>query len=377
MSRPLRICFVAPAGYPVLAADRSVHFVGGSEVQQSFIAPELARRGYDVSMISMDYGQPEGDRVNGVRLLKMHAPDAGLPVLRFFHPRLTSLWSAMHRAEADFYYQMNAGPLTGFVARFARSKGRRMIYVAASDADFDPMLPFIRHKRDKAIYRYGVRNAHHVVAQSDRQVRMCQQAFGRDSTRINSCYHYKGAPGEQGGPIIWVATVKPLKRPELFLDLAQRLPQYNFRMIGGAAAGASHFESLQCRAKLLTNIEMTGFVPYADVDAYFDRASLLINTSKIEGFPNTFMQAWSRGIPTVSFFDAGARLNGMEVGTSVVDIDAMEHAVRAFKSGSATWHKQSMCVTEHFGRNYTVNKAVDELERIIREPTVKPNPLPD
>lgn len=363
--RPLRICFVAPAAYPVLAADRSIPFVGGAEVQQAFLAPELARRGHDVSMLSMDFGQREGDVVKGVRLLKMCAPTAGIPVLRFVHPRLTSLWCAMHRADADVYYQRAAGAGIGFVAHFARTHGRRAVYASASDRDFDPALPRIRFGRDKFLFRYGVRTVNQVVVQTERQVQLCRQAFGRDAALVRSCYRLEGNPAHFDGPIVWVGTIQPVKRPELFLDLAQRLPQYKFRLVGGATAGAAQFEALQQRANALGNVEMTGFVPYADIDVKFDGASLLINTSAAEGFPNTFLQAWSRGIPTVSFFDAGARSNGANVGVTVPDLDAMERAVLGLKSDPEHWSQHGARAAEHCRRSHSVASAVDEYERIF------------
>jgi len=358
---------VAPAGYPVLAANRSIPSVGGSEVQQSFIAPELARRGYDVSMISMDFGQREGCWVKGVRQLKMYAPKSGVPVLRFVHPRLTSLWSAMGRANADIYYLQNAGGIMGFIARFAQSHKKLAVFASASDFDFDPDLPFIRLARDKALYSYGVRNAHCVVVQNDRQMQLCRQIFKRNSVVVNSCYGFAGNPGNRDGVILWAGRVHPVKRPELFLDLAQRLPQYKFRLVGGSDAGATDFAALCNRARSLGNVEMTGFVPYADVEPYFDGASLLVNTSLGEGFPNTFMQAWSRGIPTVSFFDPGTRVNGVDVGMVVPDLDAMERALLRLKTDSTYWHEQGSRAADHFRLNYTVERTVDNYERIFQD----------
>ncbi|MCB2141254.1 hypothetical protein KQH27_00940, partial [bacterium] len=48
-----------------------------------------------------------------------------------------------------------------------------------------------------------------------------------------------------------------------------------------------------------------GFLPPAEVESILDSALVLLNTSELEGFPNTFLQAWRRGLPVISFFDPG------------------------------------------------------------------------
>src|SRR5262249_61054799 len=113
----MHLCFVAPHAWPVLSADPHIGEVGGAEVQQSILARLLAANGYRVSMICLDYGQPERLLVHGISVHKTFRADAGLPVLRFLHPRLTSTWQALAAAGAGLSHFRSASVGVSVVAR--------------------------------------------------------------------------------------------------------------------------------------------------------------------------------------------------------------------------------------------------------------------
>lgn len=364
---PRSLCFVSPFGYLLLAGDRSTPLAGGAEVQQATLAREFVRRGWRVSMVSMDFGQPDSVIVDGVTVHRMYALTAGIPGLRFFHPRLTSLWRALRRADADVYYQRIGSALTGQVAAFARVHQRNFVFAAASDMDFASGLPFIPLARDRWLYTWGIARANAVVVQSPTQRVACAAAFGHDAHVVRSCYGHAGAPARHDGVVLWVGTLKSLKRPELFVELARRLPQYRFRMVGGNRLDSQDAReaSLHALGAGLGNIEFTGFVPFVDVEAQFDGAALLVNTSVAEGFPNTFLQAWSRGMPTVSFFDPGAQIEGRMVGTVATSIDDMAQAIDALMQSNADWQQRSQDAVRYFQQNFSVGAAVDAYEAVF------------
>ena len=104
-----------------------------------------------------------------------------------------------------------------------------------------------------------------------------------------------------GAQIIWVNNLKRLKRPELYIELARRLPQYQFLMVGALPPGGRY--AAQCRAMLARapkNLTYLGFQPLDEVNRYIGASDLLLYTSVNEGFGNSFLQAWFRGVPTGS-----------------------------------------------------------------------------
>jgi glycosyltransferase involved in cell wall biosynthesis len=363
------VCFVAPNTWPVLAGDRSIPVVGGAEVQQSMVAPALARRGWRVSMITLDYGQPDRTVVKGVTVHKIYKPDAGLPVLRFVHPRLTTLWRAMKAVDADVYYQRTAAVTTGWVAQFCRMNGRRAVYAGASDVDFIPGEEDIRFARDRRIFQWGVERVHEVIVQNEAQRASLAEHYGRQGTLIPSCYAPpEGARADPAGYVLWTATVRPSKRPEMLLEIARRLPRHRFVMIGGADPGrreAEYMQSVAEAARRLPNIEVRGFVPFAEAERAFDGARVVLNTSLYEGFPNTFLQAWARGIPTLAFIDTGSRLAGEPVYDIVGDVPEAAATLDRLMRDDASWARASRRVAAHFAASHSIDAVLDRYEQVL------------
>ena len=106
------ICFVNEDNYPVLNPEYGNRYFGGASVQQTTLAREFTRRGWAVSMVCEDIGQPDGDIIDCIQVWKSFDRAAGIPALRFLYPRLYATWRALGRANADVYFQSCANVLT-------------------------------------------------------------------------------------------------------------------------------------------------------------------------------------------------------------------------------------------------------------------------
>jgi glycosyltransferase involved in cell wall biosynthesis len=178
-----------------------------------------------------------------------------------------------------------------------------------------------------------------------------------------------GKPAANGsGCILWVSTIRKLKRPELFLDLAEALPKHQFRMIGGPGDGErALFESIESRASNMRNVRFLGFLPFLETEEQFDRTRLFVNTSDSEGFPNTFLQAWARGIPTVSFVDAGARLDGEPIGLRVASLEEMVATVAGLASDDQLRLEEGRRCAAYVESNHSPDKIVALYEQIFED----------
>jgi glycosyltransferase involved in cell wall biosynthesis len=359
------ICFVAPHAWPVLSRDPHIKVMGGAEVQQSILARLFVANGYRVSMITIDFGQPDRSVVDGVTVHKTFAPEAGVPVLRFLHPRITSMWRKLREVDADIYYCRSASIWLWLVTEFCRRNGKRSLYAGASDVDFLPGIGGqIRYARDRGLYRRGLAAADAIVAQNEAQRASCRTHYGREAVVIPSCYELPaGRRPVERDCVLWVAMVQESKRPELLLDLAARLPQRRFVMIGGPRPGTEAFyERIRARAATLPNVEFKGFLPLAQAEPWFDRARVFVNTSVYEGMPNTFLQAWARGVPTLATVDVGAP----GAYTMFQDCDRAADEIQALFTDELRWRERSAACRGYFAQKYAPETVLEQYGEVFQ-----------
>lgn len=96
--------------------------------------------------------------------------------------------------------------------------------------------------------------------------------------------------------ILWLARLVWYKRPDLFVKLARALPSFQFVMVGSGPLE----EQVQRLARHTRNITLLGAVTHDEAERLCGEASVFVNTSLFEGFPNTLLECAARETPFVS-----------------------------------------------------------------------------
>jgi glycosyltransferase involved in cell wall biosynthesis len=366
----MKICFVGLDNLPVLAPEFSGHSIGGEQVQQTLLARAFYRRGHEVSMVVYDYGQADLATWDGITTHKTHREWAGIPVLRFIYPRWTSLWAALRRVNADIYYTSCAGMHLGLLAMFCSRYGGKVVFRVAHDSDCDPKNLLIQYWRDKKLYEYGLRHANGVLVQSDQQQRMMLQNYGLHAAVAEMLVDTPQKKVHRDVDVLWVNNLRQFKRPDILLDLARRLPQLNFHMIGGPQPGFGElFETIRCEAAGIHNLTFHGAVPYHQMDEKYAGARVFVNTSDSEGFPNSYLQAWIRGTPVVAFFDPDAVIQREGLGHAASSPDQMEKLVLDLVEDTQLWSTVSRRCVEYMsvvhGEDRIVSQYSDMFESLV------------
>lgn len=219
------------------------------------------------------------------------------------YPYAPGLVRLLNRTRPDVIYQRCAMSLTGAAAWYSKKNGCPFFFHIASDRDVQAPGSFCRHPveiPEMAMARYGIRQAGAIIAQTNQQAAMLKKNYGRKGIVIPNGHPVpKSCNKDRRKPLVlWIGNWKQVKQPQLFIRLAKNLRQFpRLRIV--MAGRTEGWESLAAQARGL-GIEVIGEVSNRRINDLLEEAHLLINTSKYEGFSNTFIQAWMRKVPVAS-----------------------------------------------------------------------------
>jgi len=282
---------------------------GGAEYRLCLTAQSLAELGHDVYYVCTSPDTAEWSH-EAVHVIPMKTRTFSRRFGRNYFLYRSDILSALNRIRPDVIYQSVACAFTGIAAFYAKKNDCRMVWHIASERDVwrgrltsfrTALFDFI----DKRWTAYGIRSADLIIGQARYQDRLLATHYGRDCDLVIGTPHAIPIdPIVKTGPttIIWVANLKPLKQPELFLRLVRELDGCEagrFVMIGRPADGP-YQRRLEREMVGLKNFSYLRERPMLEVNQTLMRSHVLVNTSQYEGFPNTFIQAWFRRVPVVS-----------------------------------------------------------------------------
>lgn len=300
-NKKIRICFVSLNSY-LLLKENNQGYVGGAEVQQVELAKELKNRGYDVSFVT--YGQNTRHETvdNGIEIYPAYDRNAASKLIIL--KKIYLIFQKMKEANADIYVYRTGSP--GAIPVFGILLHKKIIKSLASDTEITGEILIHRNNLislfEKIAVWIDIKFSDVVISQHNFQKSELKKKFKVESIVINNAFHIppKVRINSNKDNLLWIGTIRSVKQPHLFLEIAQHFPKYKFIMIGGEGESHELFRNIRNKAETIPNLDFIGFVSHEKIFDYYMKAFLLINTSKAEGFPNVFLEAWMHSIPVVS-----------------------------------------------------------------------------
>ena len=305
---------------------RPVGRAGGAQQQMALLAGELARRGFRVAFVvyPIPGHQPGIDPRITLVERKEHAGGTG-PLQTVLEG--VRVLRALLAANGRVVVVRSGTPVVGLVALYCRLWRRTFVFSSANDLDF-----LDQWSRRTRTYAFGVRSADAVVVQSQEQEALARRRYPniRKLVCIPSFADEPRTVETRGAPtaFFWVGRLVEYKRPFLYADLAAAVPDARFVLIPlrlplrplDHAAERDALEQLELAAARIPNLELRDSLPHAALVEELASAVAVVSTSSFEGMPNTFLEAWSQGVPVLTLsFDPDGVIQERGLGVSADD----------------------------------------------------------
>jgi glycosyltransferase involved in cell wall biosynthesis len=283
--------------------------MGGAELQIYYLIKRLKALEYEVHYIFEDKKRFYENSLN----LYLHPLDP-LKIKKVFGQRWFFYRNRINKKllhiKPDIIYTRLYSSWSGMATDYSLSNNCKHICAVASDNDLKTISNislFLKPLNiiEKYYVQKSFKRASFVLVQNNYQVRKLKDRFNRVGIKVNQSAEYVDEVDivKETSPlnILWIANFKSLKRPELFLELVDRLrdfPNLKFKMIGRAQSDYTRL--INQSSSKFKNFEYLGEITNTEVNKELLKGHILVNTSDYEGFSNTFVQAWMRKVVVLS-----------------------------------------------------------------------------
>jgi glycosyltransferase involved in cell wall biosynthesis len=210
------------------------------------------------------------------------------------------------KLDPSILYLSTAGWKTIIWGIIARINKMHYIQRISNDIVFDRKL----YRKKLGTYKYflakvGVKMSDLIACQNKSQFQILSSVFRNKNIQIiHNPYLHTGKVDMKNERkyVAWIGIFQYQKNLARLLEVAEKLPDVNFRIAGKSGDYFLDDETKEALEKLKTmpNVEFVGFLNRDKVIHFLGEAYCLLNTSRYEGFSNTYLESLAAGTPIVT-----------------------------------------------------------------------------
>ena len=280
---------------------------------------------------------------------------------------------------ADIYCSFGVNELSSEIAAFCRRYGKKFVLFTSSDYDFSEEYfsgSNLINQYASAGYLcyYAIKNAHRIIVQTVHQEKLLKERFGEDCMLMLNPIDLSGpletSPVNERRGALWVGKSDRVKQPHLLFELARNFPDYPFTMVMNLSNPEINAEvHEQLLASRPPNIEIIEHLPFEGADQLFSQAAIFINTSRFEGFPNTFLQAGKYSVPVLSLnVDPDSFIEKYHCG--VFADGKFERLIEGFSKLISDVRFAKLCsdnINLYIRQHHNLDEKIDQLDKLFQE----------
>ncbi len=245
--------------------------------------------------------------------------------------------------------------------------GAKVIMQGASDVNFVPGKASVGNNINRWMYEAALRKIDFIICQNEYQSTTLKNNFGRSSLIIPNIWGRMPMSAKTDlscAEVVWIGNFRSLKRPEWLIEVSRRLPNVKFAMAGGPTV-PDYYSKIEKEAATIPNLDFLGLISIEESNALISRAKVLVCTSEYEGFPNTFLQAWSKGVPVVSTVDPNHVIDTYNLGFVIDSPATLSNAISRLLNDSELYHSKQRAISDYFVSHHSSKKCFDDLIEYI------------
>lgn len=233
----------------------------------------------------------------------------------------------------------------------------KLLYMVASDMDVNPDA-FNWNKRIPIV----ISHADFVIAQNSYQFENAVKKLGvKNIVQISNVWNKDLFPTYEMKKIydyIWVGNFREIKRPEWLIEIAKANPEKKFAVVGADLGGYTDF----CKQlNSISNVEYVGSKTLFETTKMVSMSKCLLCTSVKEGFPNTFLQAFSYNIPIISTVDPSDIIKSNKLGYVVNSVQDINNLIKLNSVVSISAED----IKTYFDKSHSIESAINIVEKYI------------